>query len=516
MNRMTCSVVATGGLIAACSFFCVSKARAVDFFVDPSGSDAADGSAATPWQTLQHAANQVGAGDRVNVLPGFYAGFHLTTSGTPDDPIEFLAQPGAWINQQNPVTPDGINLEGASHVVVDGFTVVDMPRAGVRAVGSVGDFAEFVTVRNVIARDNYKWGIFTGFVNDLLIERNETSGADDEHGIYVSNSGDRPVIRENEIWGNNANGIHMNGDASLGGDGIISDALVARNVIYDNGVGGGSGINMDGVQSSRIENNLIFDAHASGISLYRIDGGAPSMGNVVVNNTVHVASDGRWALNIQNGSTNNVVRNNILFNQHSFRGAVDISTDSLGGFDSDHNVVISRFTTNGGDSVLDLAEWQSLTGGDANSQVDVPEALFVDWTTGDYDILPNSSAVDTGAADVAPLNDLEGRPRPVGEGFDIGAIELGVFRADFNNDGTVDAFDLAQWQGDYGINSFSDADDDEDSDGRDLLIWQSEYVLEDPASSNGMAIPEPSTVLLALAALVMRWREIRRSTLRLA
>ena len=47
-------------------------------------------------------------------------------------------------------------------------------------------------------------------------------------------------------------------------------------MIYDNGRGGGSGINCDGVQNSLIRNNLIYNTHASGISLYRIDGGGGS------------------------------------------------------------------------------------------------------------------------------------------------------------------------------------------------------------------------------------------------
>jgi parallel beta-helix repeat protein len=83
---------------------------------------------------------------------------------------------------------------------------------------------------------------------------------------------------------------------------------------------------MDGIQNSRIENNLIYGNHASGISLYRIDGGGPSSGNVVVNNTIYQAADARWALNIQNAAVNNTVRNNILLNQSS-RGAIDISAD---------------------------------------------------------------------------------------------------------------------------------------------------------------------------------------------
>ncbi len=109
-----------------------------------------------------------------------------------------------------------------------------------------------VIVRNNITDRNGTWGIFSSFADDLLIENNTTSNSGSQHGIYTSNSGDRPVIRNNRVFGNYMCGIHMNGDASMGGDGIISSALVENNIIYDNGRGGGSGINCDGVQDSVI------------------------------------------------------------------------------------------------------------------------------------------------------------------------------------------------------------------------------------------------------------------------
>lgn len=490
--------------MAAISFL-APPTWAVEFYVDPNGSNGATGSASAPWQTLQHAAGQVGPGDRVVVRAGNYTGFHLTTSGTLNNPIEFFAEPGVLVVQQNASTPDGINLEGTSHVIVDGFNVSNMPRAGIRAVGGgAGNHSEHVTIRNVWAVDNFRWGIFTGFVDDLLIENNRTTGADDEHGIYVSNSGDRPVIRGNEIWNNNANGIHMNGDASLGGDGVISGALVEGNVIYDNGVGGGSGINMDGVVDSRIQNNLIYDTHASGISLYQIDGGAPSTGNVVVNNTVHVASDGRWALNIRDGATGNTIYNNFLLNEHSFRGALDISPDSLTGLTSDYNIVISRFTADNASSVLSLNQWQSSSGQDSNSQVGDPNQLFFDWTTGDYDLTATSLGLDAGTSTAAPAIDLEGKPRPVGAGFDVGAIERGLFSADFDTDGDVDGDDLTRWETSYAVDDLADADDDSDSDGLDFLAWQTQYTGPLGAvSSPTTAVPEPGGAVLGLLAVVL-------------
>ena len=387
----------------------------------PSGSDSHPGTQAQPWATLQHAADTIGAGDTVRVRAGSYTGAYFTASGTPTQPIVLEAWPGETVQivADNPQTPDGINLEGASWMTVQGFTVNGRSRAGIRAVT-----CHHVTLRNNRMDQNGRWGILTGFCDDLLIEGNVASRSVAEHGIYVSNSADRPVIRGNTCWGNHANGIHMNGDIeSGGGDGIISEAVVEANTIYDNGTGGGSGINMDGVRNSLVRNNLIHASHASGISIYRIDGGGASSGNRVLNNTVLVASNGRWALNIQNGSTGSVVRNNILLNAHSYRGSIDISADSLAGLDSNNNVLMDRLTTNGGDTILTLAQWRQQTGQDAQSLVATPAQLFVNAGANDYRLSATSPALDAGQARADVPTDIAGVTRPQGAGYDIGAYE---------------------------------------------------------------------------------------------
>ncbi len=403
----------------------------------PAGDDGNPGTLASPWATLQHAADTVQAGDTVLVRAGSYAGAQFTTSGTAAQPIVLRAFTGEEpeIVADNGFTPDGINLEGASYMVVEGFRVDGRTRAGIRAV-----LCEHVTLRGNRTGANGVWGVFTGFCDDLLIEGNVTTGSIDEHGIYVSNSGDRPVIRDNLIHDNFATGIHMNGDVSQGGDGVISDAVVERNVISGNGTGGGSAINMDGVQDSVVRNNLIYDTHASGISLYRIDGGASSTGNRVLNNTVLVAADGRWALNVQDASSGNFVRNNVLLSDHSFRGSISISVDSLPGFSSDHNVLEDTFTTDGGDTVLDLAAWQAL-GHDSSSLLATPDELFLDPAADDYHLKQGSPAVDAGEALADVPADLEGTPRPVGPAFDIGTYEgVGTIFADGFESG-----DLSRW-----------------------------------------------------------------------
>lgn len=398
--------------------------NAETYYVSDSGSNSNNGlSQLNAFKTLQYVSNLVNAGDSVIVLAGTYAGFYHTTSGTALQRIIFKAQPGVIINSPNATTSDGINLEGASYVTIDGFEVNGVPRAGIRSVINEG-----VIITNNKCDQNGVWGILTGFSENIIIENNVCSRSVQQHGIYFSNSADNPIIRNNICWGNSDCGIHMNGDVSLGGDGIISNALVEKNIIYNNGVGGGSGINCDGVQNSIIQNNLLYNNHASGISLYMIDGGAPASGNVIVNNTILQPNDGRWALNVSDGSINNKVFNNIFYSSHTFRGSISVDAASMPGFKSNNNILTNRMSNDGGNSNMTLAQWQQQTYADSSSVIAVPAALFVNVSANNYHLLVNSVAVNAGRSSYynasAPLTDLENNPRPQGNAIDIGAYEF--------------------------------------------------------------------------------------------
>lgn len=393
----------------------------------PGGDDGADGSITTPWLTIQHAAGNAVAGDTIVVRAGTYKGFILgwdnPQNGTPAHPIVFKADHGAIINDCNANTADGVNLEGASYVIVDGFSVMNtkgtITRAGMRAVTDTG-----VVFRNNTIDSCGTWGIITGFSENILIENNVTSRSVVQHGIYFGNSADHPVIRGNTVFGNSGNGIHMNGDLSQGGDGIISYALVENNIIYDNGASGGSGINCDGVQHSRIQNNVLYNNHASGISLYQTDAAEPAVFDTVVNNTIIEASDARWCMNIKSGSTGAVLINNILFNNHSWHGSVSIDSASLSGLLSDYNVVMDRLSPDDDNTVMTLAQWRAATGQDKHSLVAAPPQLFVNAAANDYHLSATSPARDAGTSQCAPSKDIDGHARPVNAVYDIGAYEF--------------------------------------------------------------------------------------------
>jgi parallel beta-helix repeat protein len=392
------------------------------FYVAAGGNNAAAGTPAAPWQTLQYAVDSVKPGDTILVESGTYAGCRIGNSGTASAPITLAAAPGAkvLVNTPGPDNMHGSDIEVENfNETVTNWVLKGLEVTGGQAYGIDVRVTQDITVEDCTAYGNTRSGIFLAFSDYPTIEGN-TSYSNGEHGIYDSNSGDYPTIRSNDVYDNKDSGIQLNGDVTQGGDGIITGALIDSNVIWDNGAGGGSGINCDGVQGSTVQNNLLYGNQASGISLFQIDGGGPSEHDVVVNNTIIQPSGSRWALNIQNGGIDDTALNNILLNAGS-SGSIDISSDSLPGFVSNNNVVSNAFTTDGS-AVLSLAQWRSATGQDLRSFLAAPSALFVNASANNYQLSATSPAIDAGTSTDAPAYDIDGNPRPAGR-IDVGAYQ---------------------------------------------------------------------------------------------
>jgi Right handed beta helix region len=423
-----------GTLLAAVGGLGVGAPPAVaaTYYVSPAGSDTNAGSSAAPWRSLQKAASVMVAGDTTLIADGEYpGGITQSRSGAAGAPITFRAvNAGVPVVRGDQTTNrDALYITEANHVVVDGLTIRNAVRAAIRI-----SLSDSVTIRRCKLLNNGTWGIFTDYSDDTLLEYNECAGSGLEHGIYASNGGDRTVVRFNLVHDNNASGIQINADPdfidpSLGtrGDGITEQSVVEGNVVWNNGTSGGAAINLASVRSSRIVNNLLYNNRAGGISGW--DNGAGiqwgSRDNSILHNTIYFRpGEGRYCVSIKNGSTGNIVQNNVLHG--GARGALEYDNDSS--FISDYNLMrragSAQLVTNEDTGVVQtLAQWRAASGNDTHSVEADP--LFVSPATAPFDfhVQSGSPALDAGNNRPDVTVDLEGTTRPQNTRWDLGCYE---------------------------------------------------------------------------------------------
>ena len=396
------------------------------YSVSPSGSDTNPCSAANPCREIRRALTLVHPGDIVHAADGLYLGFTAQgIIGSAVSPVTIQA-PGtnAYIRAttDRPDNRDNILITFCQYMVIDGLNSTNAPCAGLRI-----DSSPNIIVRNGHFGSNTTWGIFTDFSDDTLLENNECYSSQSQHGIYVSNSSQRPILRNNRCHDNAGAGIHMNADASQGGVGLITNALVENNIIYNNGTLGGAGINMDGVQFSIVRNNILYNNHATGIALFQIDGAQGPSGNLVAHNTIDQAANGRWAVEIAGSVGFDTLRNNILNNRNPSRGGIAYQTAiDAANTDSDYNIFggTCDVTTNDGDTLFTLAQWQALVHEPHSFCANISNVVVNPLV--DYHLKTNSLAIDAGLTLTNVTTDSEWLTRPAGKAGDIGAYEFGA------------------------------------------------------------------------------------------
>jgi parallel beta-helix repeat protein len=379
------------------------------------------------YATIAAAASDAGPGDTVLVHDGSYRGLTISRSGTSGTHIVFLANGSNVVIASPGPTGDGIRLQDVDYITIEGFTIQD---PDIRCIAARGASPTSPMRGNVIrgntCTDAGREGFYlsqygNGLVENNTITRTGVRNQDKSHGMYLANAGsDNTIIRGNTIYqvsGSDAQGIHVNGDLGVGGDGIVSGILIEKNLIHDTPY---NGLNFDGVQNSTVQNNILYNNGRHAIRAYAIDGAEGPKDLKIINNTLISGTGSGWAMKCSNDEGGHTFFNNVLL------GSSGSLVVGMSNFESDNNVVTNSFSLNEESSTISLSAWRS-AGHGINSVTATASDLFVNSGSHNYHLKAGSPAIDAGRASLnsilAPTADFLGAFRPVGSGFDIGAYE---------------------------------------------------------------------------------------------
>ena len=358
------------------------------------------------FETIQEAADTALPGYLIVIMPGLYRGVEIDGTGGEDSGyIHFLGwgDPGSVIIDA-PARPDVSFLRhhfyfiAAHHYIIQNLAFEGAENgAGIFLSGNfggTGQFAHHFVVSNVYSHDHGVWGLHTTSTNEVVIQDSVFTNSGEEHGAYISGSGDNMLIRRNVFQGNNAAGLQVNADpqsatsqvfywlqASTGDtcgwteadveftgaatwhdlkacydqqglpdlgaffeDGVSEGLIIEQNVVTGNGAAGGAGLNLASLRHSVVRNNLIYGNAAAGIGCwdnsYAEQKGLASSefgcrDVTIVNNTLVDETGDRGALILSNDNHDMRVVNNIIVRDRF--DAYELGARSGWGLRSSHN-----------------------------------------------------------------------------------------------------------------------------------------------------------------------------------
>lgn len=358
----------------------VGSADAATLFVDGGSASCSDGatyvaaqSEATPFCTIQPAADVVNAGDTVRVKAGQYPEstyLYVNRGGTAGQPVTFQPYGDGTVTIVGPpatASPDDAGVViYAEHVVFEGFEITGSGSTGLRNGKS-----------NVTLRGNY--------VHDNA--RGCSASTKCGQGIASNTAGTTGVVIENNFSARNGTGTSLDHGFYVSGQGVV-----VRNNIAMDCAGWGFQIYPD-CDDCDVYNNVSFgNANQSGFVLGGEESEVPAKlsSNMRVYNNIAVGNGRAGFLLYENGSGDIALVNNLAFGNPD--GAVDTTNASI------------AFTDVG---MIEL------------------DPLLVDAAGGDFHLQAASPAVDAGDPTLVAPFDIDGQVRPMGAGVDIGADELG-------------------------------------------------------------------------------------------
>lgn len=378
-----------------------------------------DGSAASPFATIQDAVDVAQPGDTILVAAGTYDRypanqnqFHtkITARGRPDAWISIRAATGKVRPRIVAPTWKAFDLSGVAYVEIEGFEIqgVLSPISSRSGNGiAIVDRSTHVRIIDNTIHGFGGGGIYTHHADYVHIEGNvvhHTSHGSEWGNSAISmyqgiNSDDAPgyhnVIRRNIAYGNeNLKPFKHGGGQITDGNGIILDDN--RHTQNKSKEGPYLGWTL-------IENNLVYGNGGRGIHSYlsdRID---------VINNTVYMNQHSK---DIRSGEITAICAemmsflNNIVVTTPNARANTD---------DRSRNIVFAHNLYFNTDDLL--AGKYPIVGKDPMFR-----GAAIDTTDPEsFRLSPSSPALAAGLESIAPLDDLFGNPRA--ESVDLGAIQ---------------------------------------------------------------------------------------------
>lgn len=379
------------------------------FFVAATGDDGDDGSAASPWQTVDHV-NQASlvAGDCVFFRRGdvWPEGVDAAWSGTAAQPI-LMAAYGVGAA---PVL-ERVTIHHEDHLTVRGLHLEGSPGFGI----SVYD-GHHITVEDTEVNHATISNIYAGPADDFVLRRVVSHHAQSEHGLYLSGetsaATNDPLVEDSVFYSNTGAGIQLNSATTN----HVYRPILRRNLLYDNQMG----INDLASNGGLYHHNILHSNNAAVIYFHKDpldDGSFAARNTQFVNNVIYNDPAPSWDDVVWVGADNTgiEVRNNIIYAP----GAVLVIVEPMAEVQLDHNVLSTGAYNWKGTACFSFSDWQSESGQDVHSLQADP--LFVNVPV-DFHVQASSPCVDAGE-DVGLSQDCDQVAIPQGQGVDIGAYE---------------------------------------------------------------------------------------------
>ncbi len=215
----------------------VVQARAVTYFVSPSGNDSSAGTQSAPFRTFQKSASVLNPGDELKIFEGMYSErLVLTRNGTASQPIKVSALSGRPIIDLNFSDANLIDIRG-DYIEVSGLEVREAQQPGQndgRCV-DVNQSSQYIVLRDLRVHACKGHGVHLEGQH-VVLENSEVFNTNMAFttteqwngwgsGVKVRVGGENITIRNNRIYQSYGEGI-----AATRG----RDVLIENNTVYDN------------------------------------------------------------------------------------------------------------------------------------------------------------------------------------------------------------------------------------------------------------------------------------------